>query len=158
MKKKKNNGLKSLDKKLKKIKAGDIMTRDVITTSRDQDLYDVAKLMIKNRISGLPVVSGTGKIQGVITENDLFMVMDMVKSGDVMPAKGKRGVMPAVNFAMSTDIASVSKNATLDKIIMLMKYRNQHTIPVMEKGKMVGVIGKRDVFKNFYSSVKSLSK
>jgi len=158
MKKKKNSGLKSLDKKLKEIKARDIMTREVITTGRDRDLHEVAELMIENRISGLPVVSRAGKIQGVVTETDLFMVMDMVKSGDVVLAKGKKGLTPAVSFAMSTKVTSISQNATLDEIIVLMKYRNQHTLPVVERGKMIGVIGKRDVFKSFYSAVKSLNR
>ena len=154
-KKKSNERLKSLDKKLKKVKARDIMTKNVITISRDDDLYKAAELMLKNRISGIPVVSKTGKIQGIITENDLFMVMDMVKSGDVVLDKKKKGIIPPVHFAMSVDVDTVSRDTTLDDIIILMKYKNQHTIPVVEKGSMKGVIGKRDVFKSFYSEIKA---
>jgi len=155
MKKKLNDKLKTLDKKLKKIKAEDIMTEDVITISRGEDLYAAAELMLKNRISGIPVVSKSGRIQGIITENDLFMVMDMVKSGDVLLDKRKKGIIPRVDFAMSVEVKTVSKDTRLDEIIVLMKYKNLHTIPVMQKGKIAGVIGKRDVFKSFYSAVKS---
>jgi CBS domain-containing protein len=83
------------------------------------------------------------------------MVMDMVKSGDIVQDKGKKGIIPPVNFAMSIDVNTVSEDTTLDEIIVLMKYKNQHTIPVIKKGKIVGVIGKHDVFKSFYSAVKS---
>ncbi|MBD3426859.1 MAG: CBS domain-containing protein [Candidatus Omnitrophica bacterium] len=155
MKKDFNNKLKTLDKKIKKIKARDMMTEEVITIGRNEDLYKAADLMIKNRISGIPVVSRGGKIQGIITENDLFMVMDMVKSGDVTFDNNKKGVIPPVNFAMSVEVNTITKDTTLDEIIVLMKYKNQHTIPVLEKGKLVGIIGKQDVFKKFYSAVKS---
>ena len=63
---------------------------------------------------------------------------------------------PRVAFAMSTVVTSVSPRTTLDEIIVLMKFRNQHTLPVVEKGKMLGVIGKRDVFRCFYAALASL--
>jgi CBS domain-containing protein len=60
-------------------------------------------------------------------------------------------------FAMSTKVHKVKESTSLEKIIILMKYKNAHTVPVMRGGKMVGVIGRRDVFKNFYATVKKLS-
>ena len=155
MKKKYSNKLQALDKKLKKIKARDIMTEDVIIISKNEDLYKAAEIMLKNRISGIPIVSKAGKVQGIITENDLFMVMDMVKSGDVVLDKKKKDIIPPVDFVMSVGVDTVSRDTTLDEIIILMKYKNQHTIPVMEKGKMAGIIGKHDVFRSFYSAAKS---
>ena len=153
---KNNNGkLKALDLKLKKIRAGEIMTKKVVTIGQHESIYTAAKLMIKKRISGIPVVSRSGKIQGIITENDLFMVMDMVKSGNVLLRKRSKSVIPEVGFAMSVDFGTVTPDATLDEIIVLMKYQNQHTVPVLEKGELAGIIGKRDVFENFYSAVVS---
>jgi CBS domain-containing protein len=158
MKKTKNGELRALDAKLKKIKASDIMTSKVVTIRRTKDIYDAAKIMLKKRISGIPVVSPSGKVQGIITETDLFMVMNMVRSGKIIPGKQTGKIIPEVGFAMSVDFKTVSENTSLDKIIVLMKYRNQHTVPVTRKGRMVGIIGKRDVFKNFYSAVRSCQK
>ncbi len=148
--------LKDLTKKLESITAADIMTENPITAKENQQLSDVADLVIKKRISGLPVVDNKGKLIGVITITDLFMVMDMISSGDVME-DGKIAVSnPTVKFAMSTEVVSVSKGATVSEIIALMKYRNIHTLPIVEKGTLVGVIGRRDIYKIFYGAIKDL--
>ena len=149
-------GISELTKGLKEIKAKDIMTKEVIVTTEDTDLAEIAEIMIKTRISGLPVLNKKGRIIGIITAIDLFLVMDMIKSGDVL-YNGKLPLSrPSVKFAMSTEVIKIKKTTTLDEIIAIMKYKNVHTLPVFEGNKMVGVIGRRDVFKNFYSVEKDL--
>ena len=150
------NALTNLTKKLNSIKARDIMTKTVITASEDEHLAEVAHTMIDKRISGLPVVNKKGKIVGIITATDFFLVMDMIKSGDIAES-GKVAITdPTVKFAMSTEVIKIKKDTTLNKIITIMKYRNAHTLPVFEGSKLVGVVGRRDVFKNFYAAVKEV--
>ncbi len=156
MKRRAKPKMKNLTKRLKSIRAKDIMTKDVITTKESTSLSDIAKLMIKTRISGIPVIGKKGKLSGVITATDLFLVMDMIKSGDIVGDDMMPLSNPTVKFALSTGIIKIRKNTTLDEIITIMKYQNIHTLPVFEKNKLVGVIGRRDVFKNFYSVVKGL--
>lgn len=148
--------LDQLTKRLKDIKAKDLMTEYVITATEDTSLVDVAEMMIKARISGLPVIGKRGKIVGIVTANDLFIVMDMIKSGDVFEGGAAAVSKPTVKFAMSTEIVKIKKNTSLDKIIAIMKYKNVHTLPVFEGNRMIGVIGRRDVFKNFYRVEKEL--
>ena len=94
------------------------------------------------------------KLVGIITANDLFMVMDMILSGDVTE-KGRIAVSdPTVHFAMSNETNAVSKKTSLYDILTIMKYKNLHTLPVVEKGKIVGVIGRRDLYMNFYSIIR----
>jgi CBS-domain-containing membrane protein len=153
----KKDTIKDLSKTLRSVKAGDIMSKNVISARKDTALSEIAEIMISKRISGLPVLDDAERIVGVITANDLFMVMDMVRSGDV-PASGRnKDKEPTVMFAMSARVHKVKEDTSLEKIIILMKYKNAHTVPVMRGGKMVGVIGRRDVFKNFYATVKKLS-
>ncbi|MBD3379612.1 MAG: CBS domain-containing protein [Candidatus Omnitrophica bacterium] len=152
----KKDRVKDLSKMLKSVKASDIMTKDVIVTKKSATLSEIAEIMIEKRISGLPVMSSSGKVLGIITENDLFMVMDMVRSGDI-PHSGRNAKKgPTVDFAMSTKVHKIKTNTNLEDIIVLMKYKNAHTLPVMKGKKMAGVIGRRDVFKKFYSIVKKL--
>jgi CBS domain-containing protein len=148
--------LENLAKKMKMVKAKDIMTKDVITATEDATLADIAELMIKIRISGLPVIGKKGRVVGMITATDLFLVMDMIETGDVIRNGMLANANPNVKFAMSTEIVKIKKNTSLDEIISIMKYKNVHTLPVFEGNKMVGIIGRRDVFKNFYSAVKDL--
>ncbi|MFH1783699.1 MAG: CBS domain-containing protein [bacterium] len=148
--------LNILRKRLRSIKAKDIMTKKVTAIKEDAKLADVAEILIDERISGLPVVGKKGKITGLITANDLFLVMDMIKEGDIVQNGSKSGGHPRVKFAMSSDVTCVGKNTSLDEIFSIMQCKNVHTIPVVEGRKMVGIVGMRDVCKKFYAIVKDL--
>ena len=102
--------LRSLTRKLKSVKAKDIMTKKVITTTEGKNLSDIAKLMTKNRISGLPVLRKKNKLVGLITATDLFVVMDMIKAGDVVSSDMQAISNPTVKFAMSTQTVKIKKN------------------------------------------------
>ena len=146
--------LNELIRRLKKIKAKEMMTKEVITVSKHDLLADVAEMMINKRISGFPVLENN-QIIGTITADDLFMVMDMIKTGETIKNNHDH-CSYSVQLAMSTEIITVSPSANLDEIIALMKYRNIHTLPVIFQNKLVGVIGRRDVFKYFYCTVKDI--
>ena len=60
---------------LSRIKIGDIMTKDPITVSQDFTVEETAEILLKNRISGVPVVNEQSKVVGVITKTDLFKVL-----------------------------------------------------------------------------------
>lgn len=141
--------------KLKAIKAKDIMTRHVITTEENATLSEVAEIMVKERISGIPVITKKDTVAGIITMSDLFIVMDMIESGDVLES-GAGSFNPTVKFGMSTDIVKVKQNTSIHEIIGLVKYKNVHTIPVFEGRQMVGIIGRRDIFNTFYEAVRSV--
>lgn len=153
----KHLNLEKLTEQLKQIRAKDMMSDEVITVKKDDSLAEVAELMIKKRISGFPVLEN-GEIIGIITSNDLFLVMDMIKTGELLQNDDTDSSQPSVNFAMSTDIVTVNPETNLGEIISLMKYRNIHTLPVMSQNKLVGVIGRRDIFKSFYDVIRDLIK
>jgi len=84
------------------------------------------------------------------------MVMDMIKTGEVLKDNSTEYALPKVSFAISTEVISVSPTANLDEIISLMKYRNVRTLPVVSKNEIVGIIGRRDVYINFYCTLKGI--
>ncbi len=57
---------------LSKVKVSDVMTRQVITIAEDTPLEDAARIMVDNKIGGLPVVNAQGAVVGIITETDIF--------------------------------------------------------------------------------------
>lgn len=63
-----------LDYMLLKLTIGDIMTRDPIMVNPETTLRDAAKLMLENKIGGLPVVDGD-QLVGIITESDIFRAL-----------------------------------------------------------------------------------
>ncbi len=57
---------------LSKVKVGDVMTKKVITVTEDTPLEDAARIMVDNKIGGLPVVNEGNAVAGIITETDIF--------------------------------------------------------------------------------------
>lgn len=60
---------------LSRLQIGEIMTRNVITTMPDTPIEDAARLMVENKVGGLPVVGEDGHIVGVVTETDLIQAL-----------------------------------------------------------------------------------
>ncbi|MDD3375669.1 MAG: CBS domain-containing protein [Candidatus Omnitrophica bacterium] len=153
MKKSTEQQIQELEEKLNSVKAQDFMTTNVVMAQEDLSLAEVADFMIKKRISGLPVSGKDGQPTGMITATDLFTLIDIIRSGSIK----EDALNPKVSFAMSARIISIEKTTSLAEIIDIMKRKNIHTIPVYEDGKMVGVAGRRDVFKNFYSIAQGIA-
>jgi len=60
---------------ISKIKVKDIMTKKPITVPFDFTIEEAAEILMKNKISGVPVVDGRNQISGIVTQNDLFRAM-----------------------------------------------------------------------------------
>jgi acetoin utilization protein AcuB len=60
---------------LTKIRVKDIMTKDPITVPPDYTVEETAQVLLKNKISGAPVVDQSGQVIGAITQTDLFRVL-----------------------------------------------------------------------------------
>jgi len=54
---------------------GKIMSQDVVVVKPDETIFEAAKLMLDQKVSGLPVVDETGKLIGIITESDIFRMV-----------------------------------------------------------------------------------
>jgi CBS domain-containing protein len=53
------------------LKAKDIMTRDILSVTPDTEIVKAAKILLKNRINGLPVIDDSGKLVGILCQSDL---------------------------------------------------------------------------------------
>lgn len=142
--------------------AKDIMTTEVITVSPDLPVKELADLLLKNRISGAPVVDAEGKLVSVVTESDLIdqakklHIPTMITILDSVLFLGSPGRVQEDIKKMSgtvvKDIAAdrlitVSINTPLDEIASIMAEKRVHTLPVLSAGRLVGVIGKADIIR-----------
>jgi acetoin utilization protein AcuB len=57
---------------LSRVKVSDVMTKKVITVGEDMPIEDAARIMVDNKIGGVPVITETGAVVGIITETDIF--------------------------------------------------------------------------------------
>ncbi|MEW5772643.1 MAG: CBS domain-containing protein [Thermodesulfobacteriota bacterium] len=144
------------------LKAQDIMTRDPLVLRPDDDIAAAARLMVERSINGLPVVDESGKLVGVITQSDLvaqqktlrlpsvFTLFDgfvPLGSMDSLETEFKKITAMTVADAMTRDPATVGLDTPLDQIAALMVDRQYHTLPVVDSGRLVGVVGKEDVIR-----------
>ena len=147
----------TLEVKLKRIKAMDIMSRYAITTTEETTIADIAHLMMRFKISGVPVLGKDKKISGIITATDLFKLMGKIV-GDIEKHSGFTDYykMPVKSF-MTTDVMTITPETTLYEIMKIMWERNIHTLPVvvLSKQEIMGVIGRRDVINSCYGTAGS---
>jgi len=147
--------------------AKDIMTNDVIVANKDDKISDIANLLIKEKIGGLPVVDENNKVVGVISETDIMkkethiesprainilqgiiFLDDMKKLEDNM----KQIAAYKVEDLMSKDIIKVNENDTFDYIANIMIKKSINRVPVVDdEGKLKGIICRYDIIKAMYN-------
>jgi len=150
-------------------KAKDIMTRDLITVSPETDITEAAKILLDKHINGLPVVDETGELVGIICQSDLIALQKRVRLPSVftlldtfIPVRSQKSIdkelekitATKVAQAMTTNPIVINSENTVEDIATLMVEKNLHTLPVLEGGKLVGVVGKEDVLSTLMPSKK----
>jgi len=125
---------------MKSRRAADIMTCPVITIGPDALLIDAIELLLCHGVSGLPVVNATGELVGMITEHD---IMNFALSGDAADTR--------VQEAMTTQLTIVAPDAEMAMAINHMISRRLRRVPVVEEGRVVGIISRRDVLRAMLS-------
>ena len=147
--------IKKIEVKLKSIKAKEIMSRFAIIIKENETVTNLAHLMMRFKISGVPVVTKNGEICGIVTATDLFNLMKNVvqKMGEGANVENYPDMQ--VSGLMTKDVVTITEETTLYDIMKIMCERNIHTLPVMviSKKDIVGVIGRRDILNAFYVGV-----
>lgn len=142
--------------------ARDIMTREVVTIRRDASVEELAKLLEEHRISGVPVLDQTGALVGVVTQSDLVQRsrdLELPPALNIldfhlfleMPSHFKKRLEKLlgnkVEDVMAADPVSIAPDTPVNEIASLMADKTVHTLPVLEKGKLVGIVGKLDLIR-----------
>ncbi|MFA6142448.1 MAG: CBS domain-containing protein [Candidatus Omnitrophota bacterium] len=133
----------------------DLMTKDVITISPDSSLKDVGRILKEKRVSGIPVVDAAKSIVGMITINDLLRIVEEIYQWQDLEKKstglnlsdlvGRERLNTQVKSVMTKNVYTLDEDKTLIDVMRLMFTKKIHTIPITKDGKLVGVIGKRDL-------------
>ena len=144
------------------LKARDIMTTEVVTVTPQTGVRELAALLLERHISGAPVVDEAGKVLGVVTESDLVFLNKKVhlptavaildafvflESPGKMEQELKKLAGSKVGDICSQQLISVTPDTELEDLATLMSEQKVHTLPVMEGGTLVGVIGKADIIR-----------
>ncbi|MDD5070811.1 MAG: CBS domain-containing protein [Candidatus Omnitrophica bacterium] len=133
----------------------DIMTREVLSVKKTASLKEVGEILKSKRISGLPVVDEENRIVGIITLTDMLRILDRIykwKELEKFEPEISFGGMfekektdSVVSDFMTKDVFSLSEDDPLEEVMKLMFSKGVHTLPVTKGGKLIGVVGKRDL-------------
>lgn len=132
-----------------------IMTSNVITITPESSIKEVGRILKEKRISGLPVVDNDGELVGIITLTDMFKILGQIYHWRKIETKApelkisemfeKEKEEAKVSIYMTKAVFTVEEDEPIEAVMDLMFERNVHTIPVTKKGKIVGVVGRRDL-------------
>jgi CBS domain-containing protein len=143
--------------------AKDIMTKDVITVGPGEKVDNVAKLLVDNKISGIPVVDGDYHVLGIVTEKDLmirakdFKVPFYITLFDSIiflenPIRFNNNLRKytalEVKDAMTTKVITVEEDAPVGEVVDIMQRREINRVPVVRHGKLIGIITRNDILKS----------
>ena len=135
----------------KELTAKDIMEADPVTVTPDTTLKEVANLLFKHRISGLPVVNAEGDVLGEITNRDLIraampdyksLITNLALSYEAEPFEDllKMEDKITVKELMSTDIYPVEEDSSVTELAAMMLFKDLYRVPVVKGTKLVGLV------------------
>lgn len=139
------------------MQAKDIMTRNVISISPAANVRHAVEVMLANGISGLPVVDDSGRVCGMLTEGDLLTRREI----KTVPRSIAEPKMTAVadleqyikkNSWSVSDVMSVtpvlgSPQSEMAELGQIMRDRGIKRIPIVEHGRLVGIVSRRDLLR-----------
>ncbi|MBW2604583.1 MAG: CBS domain-containing protein [Deltaproteobacteria bacterium] len=152
------------------LKVKDIMTKELITVSPEAEIVHATKLLLENRINGLPVTDETGKIVGILCQSDLiaqqkklpvpsfFTFLDgfiSLTSMKQFEKQVQKIAATTVAQAMTPNPVVVRPDTGIEHVAALMVDNNFHTIPVVDQGVLVGIVGKEDILRTLIPESKA---
>lgn len=142
--------------------ARQIMTPEVVTVKKTASIEELVELFVKHKVNGIPVVDDQGKVVGIVTEGDLiernknlhiptvislFDAVIVLESAKKFEAELKKLTAKRVEDIYNPKPITVKPDQTVGEIAALMANNDIHTLPVLDNGKLVGIIGKLDIIK-----------
>ncbi|HMG25816.1 MAG TPA: CBS domain-containing protein [Acidimicrobiia bacterium] len=139
----------------------EVMTRDVVTLRPDQPVQEAADVLAGKAIGAAPVVDAGGKLVGLLRDEDLIVsearlhvptVISFLGADLVLPSslhrfehELKKAAGATVADVMITDFHVAEPDDTLDGVAAEMHDRDVTHVPVVDDGKLVGIVARGDL-------------
>ena len=119
----------------------DIMTKEVVTCSPDDEVEHIWRLMQERRFAGLPVIKN-GKLVGIVTHKDLL------QSGAFLPTFESQKIRgsPKISSVMKTEVVAVEPSVKAIRVAKVMVSKDIGRVPVKDKGgRLIGIVDREDI-------------
>lgn len=139
----------------------DVMTQQVITVHPATPLKEVAQLLVKHRLSGLPVVDDEGAVVGVVSETDLLVKEQGVDAvphrplarflGESRKTRTQLAKLEAITAgeAMTAPAVTISSERRISEAAAIMTSRGINRLPVVDDGRPVGIVTRADLIRAY---------
>ncbi len=143
------------------LKAKDIMAEKVITVTPETTIEELGRIFIEKGISGSPVLDAEGRLFGIITENDLISkntrlhIPTILRLFDAFIPLGtstleteiRKMAASTVGEVCTRKVFTVGEETPIDEVATIMNEKKIHLLPVVKEGRVVGIIGKKDLIR-----------
>lgn len=130
--------------------AKDLMTTELILASPEMTIEDAIKIMVNNRITGMPVVDQERRIVGIVSEYDIIKIVESFNEADRLLNLNR-----IIEF--SQKVTTITEDTPLPAILKHFVERKVRRLPVVNKnGRLVGIITRRDIMRLLFYRSKSL--
>lgn len=134
-------GPRAISKKIKatNLLVRDIMTKNIVCFNEDQTIHDVMDALIKNRISGGPVVNKNNELIGIISEGDCMKEISDSRYFN-MPILDK-----SVGYFMTKEVQTLPAMMSLFDAASMFHKTGRRRFPVLDNGNLVGQVSRKDI-------------
>jgi len=109
--------------------------QDLTVISKSQTVYDAARIMAEKKIGALPVVEGE-RVVGIFSERDIM---------NRVVAKNLDTQRTTIDQVMTKELIVGEPDEDIEEILVRMKQANIRHLPIIEEGKLIGIISFRDL-------------
>jgi CBS domain-containing protein len=138
--------------------AQEIMTTDIIMVHPEESLHQVSRKLAENGTSGVPVVDDIERIVGVVTEHDIVSYLSTFEDKELEVLDTKelphlahiylQASAKPVKVVMTTEIITAKPDTKIEILARLMTDNNINRVPIVEKGKLIGMVSRIDILRN----------
>ena len=148
----------------------DVMTAPVFSVTTSTPLKDVARILVDHRISGVPVVDDTGAVVGVVSEADFLLKEgghEIARRrwfgrllGETREASTRHAKIGAITAgeAMTSPAATIEADRSTTAAATLMVDLDVNRLPVLDGGRLVGIVSRADLVRAFVRSDDQLAE
>lgn len=129
-----------------RVPVSQIMSKELVTLTPDQSLYEAERLFKKHRIRHIPVVEGD-KLIGIVSYSDLLRISfaDMTDGEEEVTSVVYD--MYTIPQIMAKTPLTVTADTSIKEVAEILAAQSFHSIPVVDNGKLVGLVTTTDLIK-----------
>jgi CBS-domain-containing membrane protein len=141
--------------------AKDVMTANVISVTEEAPVHEIVRLLLKHRISAVPVVDGARNVVGIVSEGDLLRPegasarrpwwLEAVFAGRMVSFDRAHG--RTAGAIMTRNVVTVDEDTPLNQIAELLERRRIKRVPVLKDGRLTGIVSRANLLHGLASTI-----